>query len=307
MTNYLSRLAARTDGRSPDYAMAPIVNSRNDEISRGNEDPLVAIDQPVLEEPSSQPSQDSPGRLSHEQKVTHTPSPAYPTTHRYSVIDPERSTSSTSAEQREPFTNVPHNISGIRRQETDSSRTKMIRGQETVPDVANLRNRETQGSLGKADQFHSLREAADSLEGSRQVSPGITLIDNLRREPAKSSLTIRESSTAGKTGVRRFHLDQVSPGTAQFEPSNMEQKWTRDNSGPSMTELLPRESASLPAISSPVQQPKLTIGRLVVEVIPTEPSAVPPQPRHVMTQTTKPQGNSGFGTHSKLRFGLGQI
>ncbi len=309
MTNYLSRLAVRAAGSPPKAdTLAPRFLPRRDLFSRENEEPFVDPDQPAFENPSKSGEvlrNDVPIPLKADQPAAIPSIPAYPPIHSPTTINAARRPVHTSSETIDSSSHLQPSIAYIAQEKI----TESSRGVMHAYEGKREHDLHEQGRLQKTDyeaaQAAPLSNQAESFSDSTQVSPvaslageAVNLITSNKSEP----ISLRPAQ-----GVWLFHTDQTPAGIKGIEPFPREQKGDRDRAVAPRAELLPKQPEPVPAADAPMDQPKLTIGRLVVEVIPSEPAVMQPQPRRAISQTVKPPGASNTAINSKLRFGLGQI
>lgn len=308
MIDYLSRLAARSAGRAAAHTLAPINHSRVHTISRDNENPFEAAEPPAAESPFTihgQPRLSEHARSQRAEHASETPlSPPSSPTQGTSGTDSGQSGRLPTGESGEPRTIQPSRVSSIRYQGEVANPAAVVREPEGVPGLGFHGQVRQQKSYDEAGHEALMTQSPESRPDAGPATPGVAVAGELKPRGLENN----ESPPAEKESLLRpFRTDQVATGRKHVEPMYREQKGARDRAAPPMAELLPKEPALQPLISSPVEQPRLTIGRLVVEVVPAEPVAMQPQPRRVTTPSAKPQSNPGVGTRSRLRFGLGQI
>jgi hypothetical protein len=319
MSNYLTRLAARSAGKAAAHSLLPANPARMATGPQGGEDPFEATEMRLQEAPISRTGQVIRAEHTQPQKEdqeasTASAAQATPTAQAVQIpaFMPKRSSSVAVSGQRANLENDGLSRPFLHPAPESSS----ISYQEGAPDSAAVFG---QRESAADPECHEAGRLQRLHQGSTQAAPSAKQGESWpNREQGKPGAAPGEFNNSGLLSnglpmterarpLRPFHTEEVVAGTKEIEPTHTAQTGNRNSAVPSMAELLPKEPARLPAPTAPMEQPKLTIGRIVVEVVPAEPVARQPQPSHAMTQSVQPQRDPGAGTRSKLRFGLGQI
>lgn len=157
------------------------------------------------------------------------------------------------------------------------------------------------------DEGPSWAEDTDESSGLRDTKHRTALSVGRNVPFTDKALAGKEGQESEKITFRRFcHVDQRSADSITTKPSISHQGSKRHDEKDFVPELYPRQSVAPAMTPGTPKEPKLVIGRLSVEIVPSEP-AIQPVQRRTTPKLMKPSADTDLGGHMKLRFGLGQI
>lgn len=305
MTRYLQRLVARLPGghASGDAGARSLVPFT--QTPRGTEggepgDPFESAVSPPVQAPApftSGPRPPAAHRPPERRDETLTPRPVWPAPAEMAAPAPPNLPKPPVAQSRGPGSQPPA------LQPTAPGETA-----QPAPRLASLPTDDTEPP--RAQRAPGERPTPDS--------PAAT-IQPINPPPAREPDTPAPTRPSTGAAVYVAHRTSEGPQTAErqvLEPRAPAPRARMPDAGKGQTPdqpvltLHPPEPMPTPPTARSPQQPRVVIGRLTVEVVPTPPAA----PRPALVRRTQPQPQRTSSTpsrsepsRSKLRFGLGQM